>query len=173
MLELGAAEHLDVDQRQAPQQRGDDDQQGAGIERLEAGTEDHEGANEAARDGSPAPPTKHLAEEEGAQEGGEERASEGECGGAGQRSEREADEEGEHGEHVEHRTQHVEADALGVEEAKTVAHEQGKDHNEAENVAEEGHLHGRKTLAGVADGGVHGREHDGREQHQQAGARHR
>ena len=113
-------------------------------------------------DGRPAPPTEHLAEEEGAQEGGEERASEGECGGAGQRSERQADEEGQHGEHVEHRTQHVEADALGVEQAKTVAHEQGKDHNEAEDVAEEGHLHGRKMLAGVADGGVHGREHDGR-----------
>ena len=61
-------------ERQAPQQRGDDDQQGAGIERLEAGTEDHEGADEAARDGRPAPPTEHLAEEERAEEGGEERA---------------------------------------------------------------------------------------------------
>ena len=48
---------------------------------------------------------------------------------------------------------------LGVEEAEPVAHEQGRDHDQAEQVAEEGHLDGRQMLGGVPDGGVHGGEH--------------
>ncbi len=168
--QLGAAEHLDIDDGEAPEQRGADDQKRAEIERLEPGPQDHQRAEEADDDRRPAPPAEHLAEHQGAEQRGEQRGGEGERGGAGNGCQRQADEEGQHGEDVEDRAQQMQAQFLRVEQAGALAHQQGQDHDQAEHIAEEGHLGGGHALCRIADGGVHGGEHRRRQHHQQARA---
>ena len=168
-LELGAAEDLDVDDGHAPQQRGADHQQRAGVERLDARPQDDQRAEEAAQDRRPAPPAEHLAEKQGAEQRREQRRREGQRGRPRQRRQRQADEERQHRHDVEHGAQHMQAEPLGVEQARPMAHQQGQDHHQAADVAEEGDLHRRQVLGRVADRRVHGREHDGAEHHQEAG----
>ena len=63
----------------------------------------------------------------------------------------------------------MQAEPLGVEQAQAVADEQGQDHHQPEHVAEERDLDRRQVLGRVADGRVHGREHDGAQHHQETG----
>ncbi len=172
-LELGAAQHLDVDHGDAPQQRREEHQQRAGVDHLQTGPQDDERADKADKNRRPAAPAEHLAQEQRAEQRREQRCGEGERGRPRYRGHRQADEEAHHRHRIDDGAQQVQAELLRMKQARPVAHEQRGDHHQTEQVAKEGDLEARQVLGGIADGGVHGGEQQRAEHHQQTALRHR
>ena len=79
-------------------------------------------------------------------------------------------EERQHRQDVERGAQDVQAEARRAQRLEPVAHEPGQDHEEREDVAEEGDLERMQPRRDLADRGVHRGEEEGRDEHQQDAA---
>ena len=167
-LELGAPQHLDVDHGDGPEQGGGDDQQSACVDLLQPRPQDDEGPEKPDENCRPPAPAECLAQEQRAEKRREQRSGESERRRARDRRHRQADEEAHHRDRVDDGAHEMQAEFLRVKQRRPVAHQQRRDHEQPEQVAEEGNLQPGQMLGGVPDRRMHGGKHQRAEHHQQA-----